>query len=96
MVTAVKLPITRNAAQPFVDAQQFVQDTLPSMLRKAYKAKKAESIELMVQLRRIVCDWNGNNGEEPNNLYELKDSNTRDIQEKIINSQGNLVYKQVI
>ena len=28
MVTAVKLPITRNAAQPFVDAQQFVQDTV--------------------------------------------------------------------
>merc|ERR1711991_598847 len=26
----------------------------------------------MLQLRRIVCDWNGNNGEEPDNLYELK------------------------
>ena len=52
--------------------QQFVQESLPSMLRKAYKAKKMESVELMLQLRRIVCDWNGNNGEEPDNLYELK------------------------
>ena len=45
---------------------------------KAYKAKKVESIDLMVRLRRIVCDWNGNNGEEPNNLYELKKKDRKD------------------
>ena len=42
------------------------------MLRKAYKAKKMESVELMLKLRRIVCDWNGNNMEEPNDVYKLK------------------------
>ena len=72
--------------------QQFVQESLPSMLRKAYKAKKMESVELMLQLRRIVCDWNGNNGEEPDNLYELKKKDRKIIYINL-NGKIDLLYR---
>ena len=64
--------------------QNFVQNLLPPMLRKAYKAKKMESVELMLKLRRIVCDWNGNNMEEPNDVYKLKRKDRKKHEHKFV------------
>lgn len=62
--------------------QRFVQNLLPPMLRKAYKAKKMESVELMLKLRRIVCDWNGNSMEEPSDIYKLKRKDRKNHEHK--------------